>query len=56
MLDVFHHAGFPVSSSVDYGTVTLRFPIELTDDYRAALSRRETERSHRLALPRRPVT
>jgi GNAT superfamily N-acetyltransferase len=27
MLDVFHHAGFPVSSSVDCGTVTLRFPI-----------------------------
>jgi GNAT superfamily N-acetyltransferase len=27
MLDVFHHSGFPVSSSVDFGTVTLRFAI-----------------------------
>ena len=33
MLDVFRHAGFPVTSSIDYGTVTLRFPIALTDDY-----------------------
>ena len=44
MLDVFHHAGFPVSSSVEYGTVTLRFPIERTDEYRAALADRETSR------------
>jgi GNAT superfamily N-acetyltransferase len=27
MLDVFHHSGFPVSSSVEFGTVTVRFPI-----------------------------
>ena len=27
MLGVFHHSGFPVTSSVDCGTVTLRFPI-----------------------------
>jgi GNAT superfamily N-acetyltransferase len=52
MLDVFHHAGFPVSSSFDYGTVTLRFPIELTETSRAGLSRREAERSHLLASPR----
>jgi len=45
MLDVFRHAGFPVSSSIEYGTVTLRFPIQLTDDYRAALAAREATRS-----------
>ncbi len=44
MLDVFRHAGFPVTSSIEYGTVTLRFPIALTDDYRAALVARETTR------------
>jgi hypothetical protein len=30
MLDVFHHAGFPVSSEIEFGTVTLRFPITPT--------------------------
>jgi GNAT superfamily N-acetyltransferase len=30
MLDVFHHAGFPVSSHTAFGTVTLRFPITPT--------------------------
>jgi len=44
MLDVFRHAGFPVTSSIDYGTVTLRFPIALSDDYAAALARRESTR------------
>src|SRR5271165_1727118 len=44
MLDVFRHAGFPVTSSIEYGTVTLRFPIALTDDYRAALASREAMR------------
>ena len=44
MLDVFRHAGFPVTSSIEYGTVTLRFPIQLTDDYRAALASREATR------------
>jgi GNAT superfamily N-acetyltransferase len=56
MLDVFHHAGFPVSSSVDFGTVTVRFPIALCERYRAALSRRETERSKRLTVLPRTVT
>ena len=41
MLDVFRHAGFPVTSGIEYGTVTLRFPIEPTDPYRAALADRE---------------
>lgn len=44
MLDVFRHAGFPVTSSIEYGTVTLRFPIGLTDDYRATLTAHETTR------------
>jgi GNAT superfamily N-acetyltransferase len=56
MLEVFHHAGFPVSSSVDYGTVTVRFPISPCESYRAAHSRREAERSERLAVFRRAVT
>lgn len=30
MLDVFHHAGFAVESSIAFGTVTLRFPIAPT--------------------------
>ena len=44
MLDVFRHAGFPIASSVEYGTVTLRFPIEPTEAYRAALADREASR------------
>ncbi len=44
MLDVFHHAGFPVTSSIEYGTVTVRFPIEETGAYRAALADREASR------------
>jgi GNAT superfamily N-acetyltransferase len=45
MLDVFRHAGFPVSSNVEYGTVTLRFPIEEIDTYRASLAERESRRA-----------
>ena len=44
MLDVFRHAGFPVSSGIEYGTVTLRFPIAPTDAYRTALAAREETR------------
>ena len=44
MLDVFRHAGFPVTSSIEYGTVTLRFPIAMTDGARAALATRESMR------------
>jgi GNAT superfamily N-acetyltransferase len=47
MLDVFRHSGFPISSSVEYGTVTLRFPIEPTDSYRAALADRGASRQWR---------
>lgn len=44
MLDVFRHAGFRVASSVEYGTVTLRFPIALTEEARASLAAREASR------------
>jgi GNAT superfamily N-acetyltransferase len=44
MLDVFRHAGFPVTSSVEYGTVTLRFPVAATDSYLAVLADREAQR------------
>lgn len=47
MLDVFRHAGFPITSSVEYGTVTLHFPIEPTDAYQAALTEREASRQWR---------
>jgi GNAT superfamily N-acetyltransferase len=42
MLDVFRHAGFPLSTSVDCGTVTLRFSLEPSDTYDAALKMRES--------------
>jgi len=44
MLGVFFHSGFTVSSSAEYGTVTLRFPIEPTDTYLNALGAREESR------------
>jgi GNAT superfamily N-acetyltransferase len=40
MLDVFHHAGFPVTSEIAYGTVTLRFPITPTAASAAARAAR----------------
>jgi GNAT superfamily N-acetyltransferase len=50
MLDVFHHAGYPVSAGVDGGVVSLRFPITETEGSRAALAAREATRS---PVPRR---
>jgi GNAT superfamily N-acetyltransferase len=47
MLDVFHHSGFPVTSAVEHETVSLRFPIEPTDAYRASLNDREASRQCR---------
>jgi hypothetical protein len=44
MLDVFRHAGFPLTSTIEYGTVTVRFPIGLNDDYEVALDEREAQR------------
>jgi GNAT superfamily N-acetyltransferase len=40
MLDVFRHAGFPVTSRMEHGTVSLRFPIAATADYELARARR----------------
>lgn len=51
MLDVFHHAGFAVSATTSFGTVTLRFPIAPTDEYRAALAGREARRLVRQGPP-----
>jgi hypothetical protein len=45
MLNVFGHSGFPVTSSVEYGACTLRFSIDPTATYRAALAYRELSRN-----------
>jgi GNAT superfamily N-acetyltransferase len=47
MLDVFHHSGFDISTKIDYGTVWLRFGIEMTESYRHALAVREENRQVR---------
>ena len=39
MIRVFKTSGFPVSSAMEQGVVTLRFPIEPTDETRAARGR-----------------
>jgi GNAT superfamily N-acetyltransferase len=44
MLDVFHHSGFEVWSKIECGVVSLRFGIEMTESYRAALSARDRMR------------
>jgi GNAT superfamily N-acetyltransferase len=44
MLDVFRHSGFEMSTNTEYGTVTLRFGIGLTEAYRVALSARDQTR------------
>jgi GNAT superfamily N-acetyltransferase len=51
MLDVFRHAGFPVSSDFAYGTVTLHFPIEPTPTYQSALAERESSRQGKSGAP-----
>jgi GNAT superfamily N-acetyltransferase len=40
MLDVFRHAGFPVQSSIEFGQVTVRFPIAPTAASTAARTAR----------------
>jgi GNAT superfamily N-acetyltransferase len=51
MLDVFHHAGFPVVSSIEYGTVRLRFSIAPTGSYARALDAREARRQAHASPP-----
>ena len=40
MLDVFFHSGFDVTSQLEYGTVSLRFPLEPTPRSEAARAER----------------
>jgi GNAT superfamily N-acetyltransferase len=40
MLDVFYASGFPVTSTSEYDTVRVRFPIEPDDAYRSAVAAR----------------
>ncbi len=40
MLDVFMNSGFHVTSTRDYGTVNVRFPIQPDDAYRSACAER----------------
>ena len=54
MLGVFMHSGYPVTRSTEYGTVSLRFPIELTDTARAALAHRDASRQVDPAPPGGP--
>jgi GNAT superfamily N-acetyltransferase len=54
MLDVFMNSGFHVTSSREYGTVNVRFPIEPDDAYRSACSERhhaEDEVRGRATIP-----
>jgi RimJ/RimL family protein N-acetyltransferase len=46
MLRVFSHSGFHVSLSRDHETVSLRFPIEPDEQYRAALAARAETLPH----------
>jgi GNAT superfamily N-acetyltransferase len=45
MLGVFYASGFPVTSTSEYDTVRVRFPIEPDDAYRSAVAARHAERS-----------
>jgi GNAT superfamily N-acetyltransferase len=42
MLDVFRHAGFPVTSRIEFGTVSVQFPIAPSEGAQAALDARES--------------
>lgn len=44
MLDVFLHSGYPVSRTLEYGTVSLRFPLAETAGSRRALATRDATR------------
>lgn len=44
MLDVFLHSGYPVSRSLEYGTVLLSFPLAETAGSRRALATRDATR------------
>jgi GNAT superfamily N-acetyltransferase len=40
MLNVFGHSGFPVTSTTEYGTVSIRFPIASVQAFRSACAAR----------------
>jgi GNAT superfamily N-acetyltransferase len=40
MLNVFGHSGFPVTSTTEYGTVSIRFPIASDHAFRSACAAR----------------
>jgi GNAT superfamily N-acetyltransferase len=42
MLGVFMHSGFPVASTTEYGTVSVRFPIEPNQAFRSACASRHS--------------
>ncbi|HUC05397.1 MAG TPA: GNAT family N-acetyltransferase [Acidimicrobiales bacterium] len=44
MLDVFRHAGFPLHTSIEYGTVSVRFPITIDEGYAEARRLRDATR------------
>jgi GNAT superfamily N-acetyltransferase len=46
MLDVFMRSGFHVTSSREYGTVNVRFPIDPDDSYRLAFATRHYAADH----------
>jgi GNAT superfamily N-acetyltransferase len=41
MLDVFRHAGFPVTSRIEFGTVNVQFPLAPSEAAQAAVDARE---------------
>ncbi len=51
MLDVFLGSGFPVTSTSEYDTVRIRFPIEPNESYRAAVASRHGGRTTALDGP-----
>lgn len=51
MLDVFYASGFPVTSTSEYDTVRVQFPIEPDDAYRSAIAARRAERSSPRSTP-----
>jgi GNAT superfamily N-acetyltransferase len=54
MLGVFLTSGFPVESSSEGGTVSVRFPIEPTDDYTRVRGRRRSGVAGASAVADRP--
>lgn len=54
MIQLFSGSGFPVRSERDHDTVSLRFPIEATEEYRRRLAAREARRAGAVASSATP--